>query len=61
MDLDMLCLDNLEKLINYNDNKFYITYEPKEQTELIYDNPYYICNAFFACEEKNPILKMCNR
>lgn len=57
MDLDMLCLNKLDNLFDYNKDVLNITYEPKEQTQLIYGTSEYICNAFFACEKNNPILK----
>lgn len=57
IDLDILLLQDLENLIDFNDDKLYITYEPEAQTIRIYDRNDYICNAFFASNKNNKLLE----
>jgi len=40
-------------LIDMTSDKFYISYEPKGQTTLLYNDDKYICNAFFASNKDN--------
>ena len=41
-----------------NSNKLYITYEPSGQTNALYNNDKYLCNAFFAANKNNSMLKI---
>lgn len=58
IDLDILILNDLEDLIDFESNKLYITYEPSAQTMKIYNKNDYICNAFFSANKDNKILKI---
>lgn len=61
IDLDILLLKSLDNLLDYNSNKLYFAFEPKEQTTKLFGREDYICNAFFACNPKNILVeKMIN-
>lgn len=56
IDLDILFLKDINTLIDFSTDKFYISFEPKEQTEYIYKTDRYLCNAFFASNKNNIFL-----
>lgn len=56
IDLDILVLRDFAELLDMTRDTFYVSYEPAEQTKLIYNNDRYICNAFFAANKNNPFL-----
>ena len=56
IDLDILVLRDFAELLDMKRNTFYISYEPVEQTKLIYNSDRYICNAFFAANKNNIFL-----
>lgn len=56
IDLDILVLRDLAELIDFNEDKLYITYEPEAQTVRIYNKNDYLCNAFFAANAGNHLL-----
>lgn len=58
IDLDVLILKDFAELLDMNSNKLYITYEPSGQTNALYNSDKYICNAFFAANKKNNMLKV---
>jgi hypothetical protein len=61
IDLDILLLKSLDDLLDYNSEKLYFGFEPKEQTLELFNRDDYICNAFFACNPNNILLeKMIN-
>jgi hypothetical protein len=41
-----------------NSDKLYISYEPSGQTKALYNSDKYICNAFFAANKNNNMLKI---
>ena len=49
--------NNMDDLLDYNSGKFYISYEPKEQTTYLWYSDKYLCNAFFCCNKNNDITK----
>lgn len=53
IDLDVLVMRDFADLIDMTSDKFYISYEPKGQTTLLYNDDKYICNAFFASNKDN--------
>jgi hypothetical protein len=58
IDLDVLILRDFGELLDMNSNKLYITYEPSGQTNALYNSDKYICNAFFAANKNNNMLKI---
>ena len=59
IDLDVIVLRDFEELLDMrNSNKLYITYEPSGQTNALYNNDKYLCNAFFAANKNNSMLKI---
>ena len=58
IDMDILLLKNMDDLLDYNSDKFYISYEPKEQTTYLWYSDKYLCNAFFCCNKNNDIITM---
>lgn len=58
IDLDVLILRDFGELLDMNSNKLYITYEPSGQTRALYNSDKYICNAFFAANKNNNMLKI---
>jgi hypothetical protein len=59
IDLDVLVLRNFEEILDMrNSNKLYITYEPSGQTNALYNSDKYLCNAFFAANKNNSMLKV---
>jgi hypothetical protein len=56
IDLDVLVLRDFSELLDMTRDTFYISYEPAEQTKLIYNSDRYICNAFFAANKNNVFL-----
>ena len=56
IDMDMLCLKSLDDLIDFGDNNFYVSMEPREQTKKLYNDENVICNAFLAAPAKHPVL-----
>jgi hypothetical protein len=56
IDLDILILKDLDTLIDFSKDKFNISFEPSEQTKLIYNTDRYLCNAFFAANKNNRFL-----
>jgi hypothetical protein len=57
IDLDVLILKDFAKILDMNSNKLYITYEPLGQTTALYNSDKYICNAFFAANKNNNMLR----
>ena len=57
IDLDVLILKDFSELLDMSSNKLYITYEPLGQTNALYNSDKYICNAFFAANKNNNMLK----
>jgi len=58
IDLDVLILRDFGELLDMNSDKLYITYEPSGQTMALYNSDKYICNAFFAANKNNNMLKI---
>lgn len=58
IDLDVLVLRDFAELLDMNADKLYITYEPSGQTKALYNSDKYICNAFFAANKHNTMLKV---
>lgn len=59
IDLDVLVLRDFEEILDMrNSNKLYITYEPSGQTIALYNSDKYLCNAFFAANKNNSMLKV---
>ena len=58
VDLDVLILRDFGEFLDMNSDKLYITYEPSGQTKALYNSDKYICNAFFAANKNNNMLKM---
>ena len=58
IDLDVLVLRDFKEIIDMNSDKLYISYEPSGQTTALYNNDKYLCNAFFAANKKNNMLKV---
>ncbi len=58
IDLDVLLLRDFGEFLDMNLDKLYITYEPSGQTKALYNSDKYICNAFFAANKNNNMLKM---
>jgi len=59
IDLDVLVLKDFEEILDMNNsNKLYITYEPSGQTNALYNSDKYLCNAFFAANKNNNMLKI---
>ena len=58
IDLDVLILRDFGEFLDMNLDKLYITYEPSGQTKALYNSDKYICNAFFAANKNNNMLKM---
>ena len=56
IDLDILILKDIDTLIDFSKDKFNISFEPAEQTKLIYNTDMYLCNAFFAANKNNRFL-----
>jgi len=57
IDLDVLVLRDFSEILDMNADKLYITYEPSGQTMALYNSDKYICNAFFAANKQNNMLK----
>jgi hypothetical protein len=57
IDLDVLVLRDFSEILDMNADKLYITYEPSGQTMALYNSDKYICNAFFAANKNNNMLK----
>ena len=57
IDLDVLILRDFAEILDMNANKLYITYEPSGQTKALYNSDKYLCNAFFAANKQNTMLK----
>ena len=53
IDLDVLIMKDFADLIDFNEDKFYISYEPSGQTNALYNDDKYLCNAFFASNKNN--------
>jgi len=58
IDLDVLVLRDFNEIIDMNSEKLYISYEPYGQTNALYNNDKYLCNAFFAANKNNNMLKI---
>jgi hypothetical protein len=58
IDLDVLVLRDFKEIIDMNSDKLYISYEPSGQTKALYNSDKYICNAFFAANKNNNMLKI---
>jgi len=58
IDLDVLVLRNFEEILDMGSNKLYITYEPSGQTNALYNSDKYLCNAFFAANKNNSMMKV---
>ena len=58
IDLDVLVLKDFAEILDMASNKLYITYEPRGQTTALYNSDNYICNAFFAANKNNNMLKV---
>lgn len=59
IDLDILLLQDLDNIIDFDSDKMYISFEPAAQTMKIYKRNDYICNAFFAANKDNRMLGFC--
>ena len=57
IDLDVLVLRDFSEILDMNADKLYITYEPSGQTNALYNSDKYMCNAFFAANKQNNMLK----
>ena len=57
-DLDILCLKNIEELIDFDSNLMYIVMEPSVQTKTVFDKENMICNAFMAIPANHNITKV---
>ena len=57
IDLDVLVLRDFSEILDMNADKLYITYEPSGQTMALYNSDKYICNAFFAANKNNNMLR----
>lgn len=57
IDLDVLVMRDFTELLDFNCDKFYISYEPIGQTKALYNDDKYICNAFFAANKNNVFVK----
>jgi hypothetical protein len=58
IDLDVLVLRDFNEILDMSSNKLYITYEPSGQTNALYNSDKYLCNAFFAANKNNSMLKV---
>jgi hypothetical protein len=58
IDLDVLVLRDFNEILDMTSNKLYITYEPSGQTNALYNSDKYICNAFFAANKHNNMLRL---
>ena len=58
IDLDVLILRDFNEILDMSSNKLYITYEPSGQTNALYNSDKYLCNAFFAANKNNSMLKV---
>ena len=58
IDLDVLVLRDFAEILDMNADKLYITYEPSGQTKALYNSDKYLCNAFFAANKQNAMLKV---
>jgi hypothetical protein len=58
IDLDVLILRDFNEILDMTSNKLYITYEPSGQTNALYNSDKYICNAFFAANKHNNMLRV---
>lgn len=58
IDLDVLILRDFNEILDMTSNKLYITYEPSGQTNALYNSDKYICNAFFAANKHNNMLRL---
>jgi len=56
IDLDILIIEDPINIIDMNNDKLYITYEPAAQTMKLYNKCDYLCNAFFAANAGNNML-----
>ena len=56
-DLDILCLKELNTLIDYNSNNIFLSMEPAEQTKKLFNSDNILCNAFIAAPPNHPLLK----
>jgi hypothetical protein len=57
IDLDVLILRDFSEILDMNSDKLYISFEPCGQTNMLYNCDNYLCNAFFAANKKNIMLK----
>jgi mannosyltransferase OCH1-like enzyme len=57
IDLDVLILRDFSEILDMNSDKLYISFEPSGQTNMLYNCDNYLCNAFFAANKKNIMLK----
>ena len=57
IDLDILCIKSFEKLIDFDNDKLMMAYEPPEQTMKIFNKTNSLCNAFAAVPKNHPLLK----
>ena len=57
IDLDVLVMRDFAELIDMSSDNFYISYEPRCQTEALYNDDSYICNAFFAANKNNNFIE----
>ena len=58
IDLDVLVLRDFAEILDMSADKLYITYEPSGQTNALYNSDKYLCNAFFAANKNNLMLKV---
>jgi len=56
IDLDILLLKDIDNIIDFSKDRFNISLEPSEQTKMLYNTDFYICNAFFASNKNNKFL-----
>ena len=57
-DLDILCLKNIEDLIDFESDKMFIAMEPSIQTKSIFNKENMICNAFIAIPANHNVTKV---
>jgi hypothetical protein len=57
IDLDVLILRDFSEILDMNSDKLYISFEPSGQTNMLYNCDDYLCNAFFAANKNNIMLK----
>lgn len=57
IDLDILCLKNIENIVDLNTDNVLLCMEPDEQTKSVFNKENVLCNAFMATPAKHPLFK----